>query len=342
MGTVYDFEHRAYIPELKFTPQEVEGFAALAPYDKSIIYWRVSRRPSGSKLTSAEFDAIYGPMVAYDADAKGAKATGVQESDAVFKVSAKRACEANPDQCLRVAAELVERGAIEEAVHAYERALARAPDRVEVSNSSRWLVQHYFDQGRTQRALEVAQMCAAVQSGGGFATLGQLLERMGRYDEAERTYIDMAKRYRELEVRLLAFYLRYERRQTDGKFRVQAADAEKKLFPGGLKRVTLSDLRALVDRFGVTGASQAGAPVPEVTSRELQDMGLRPADRVIAVDGYRVINEYQYACVIGFTDQPEVAIIALRDGQYAELMGKMARRRYGPRQAAAQAPPSRR
>jgi tetratricopeptide (TPR) repeat protein len=339
MGTVYDFEHRAYIPELKFTPQEVEGLAALAPYDKSIIYWRVSRRPPGSKLTSSEFDAIYGPMVAYDADAKGTKATRVQESDVAFKASAKRACDASPDQCLRVAEELVERDAIEEAVHAYERALARAPDRVDVSNSSGWLVQHYFEQGKTERALEVARMCAAVQSAGGFVTLGQLLERMGRYDEAERTYIDLAKRYPEQDVRLSAFYMRSERRVADGKFRVQAAAAEQKLFPGGLKRVTLSDLRSLVQRFGMTGSARAGAPTPEGTAKELQDMGLRLGDVVVAVDGYRVINEPQYSCVIGFADLPEVKMILLRNGEYVELTGKMVRRLYGPRQGATQAQP---
>ncbi len=137
-----------------------------------------------------------------------------------------------------MAEELVERGAIEEAVRAYERALARAPDRVEVSNSSRWLVQHYFEQGNAKRALEIAHMCAGVGSAGGFVTLGQILERMGRYDEAERTYMDLAKRYPQLEVRLFAFYMRYERRVADGKFRLQAAAAEQTLFPGGLKRVT--------------------------------------------------------------------------------------------------------
>ncbi len=59
---------------------------------------------------------------------------------------------------------------------------------------------------------------------------------------------------------------------------------------------------------------------------------------MIAVDGYRVINEFQYSCVVGFTDQPEVALIALRNGQYVELKGKMPRRRYGALQVATQVP----
>ena len=94
---------------------------------------------------------------------------------------------------------------------AYERAVEHARDRVAVSNSTRWLVQHYFEEGRADRALEVARMGAAVYSASGLDILGQLTERMGRYDEAEGAYVAMAGRYPSEAFRLPAFYVRYRR-----------------------------------------------------------------------------------------------------------------------------------
>jgi hypothetical protein len=58
-------------------------------------------------------------------------------------------------------------------------------------------------------------------------------------------------------------------------------------------------------------------------------------DTVLVLDGYRVFDGQQYACVLSLSDGPEVTMIVLWDGKdFVELAGKMARRRYGPRQGA--------
>jgi tetratricopeptide (TPR) repeat protein len=339
MGTLYDVEHRSYLPALGFSPNEIESLAKLAPYDQTLMYWRVSRHPLESKITQAEFDALYGPVAAYDAKAQRFQATRVEKGDASFLVEAKRVCQANADQCLGVAREMVERGAVNEAVQAYERAVEGARDRVAVSNASDWLVQHYFEEGRTERALEVARLAASVQSAGGLDTLGRLAERMGRYEEAEGAYVALARRYPDQGWRLSAFYVRYERRVGDGRFRAQAGAAEKELFPAGMKRVSIAELRALADRNG-PGMSSMGVGIMDVPSKDLQALGLRFQDVVLALDGYRVINQAQYSCILGLTDQPEVTMIVQRQGkEYLELAGKMDRRRYGPREGTRAAPP---
>ncbi len=335
LGTLYDLDHRSYIPAFGLGAPAIEGLARLAPYDQTVMYWRMSRHPLEEKITQAEFDEIYGPVVAYDAKAQRARATRVDVPDPQFVAAAKQACAANADQCLRMANELVDRGADEEAVRAYERAVRSARDRVAVSTSTRWLVQHYFEAGRDARALEVARMSAEVHSAAGLDILGQLTERMGRYEEAEGAYVALAAAYRDEAYRLPAFYFRHERRVGDGRFRAQAAAAEKELFPAGLKRASIADLRALEARNGPSGAARTGFPFMEEPSKGQKALGLRMGDTILVLDGYRVFNEQQYACVLWLSDGPEVTMIVLRDGKdFVELAGKMERRRYGPRQGA--------
>jgi tetratricopeptide (TPR) repeat protein len=341
MGTLYDFDGRSYVPALGISVPEIERLAKLAPYDGTIMYWRSSRRPVESKLTPAEFDTIYGPVVAYDSKAQRIRATRVEATDAESRLAAKTLCETDADQCISAANRLVDQGATEEAVAAYERAVKLARDRVGVSQYTRWLVQHYFEEGRDDRALEVARMSAAVYSGGGLDTLAQLLERMGRYEEAESTYRALAERYPQDEASLLAFYVRYERRVADGKFRAQAAAAEKKLFPNGMTRTSLADLRGPSGPFGPAGHARPGSGFLDEPPKDLKALGLRVGDNVMAIDGYRVSNDDQYTCIIRLTDQPEVTMIVSRNGEYVELAGKMDRRRFGPRQPKPAASPPR-
>jgi hypothetical protein len=155
---------------------------------------------------------------------------------------------------------------------------------------------------------------------------------MGRYEEAESTYAALAERYPNSAFVLDVFYMRYERRVGDGRFRAEAARAEKKLFPGGMKRVTLADMGGPVDVAGPAGPARAGLPVMEEPSKEFKDMGLRVGDNVVALDGYRVYTDVQYACIRRLTDQPDTSVIVARNGEYIELKGKTERRRYGPRE----------
>ena len=231
-----------------------------------------------------------------------------------------------------MANELVDRGFANDAVQAFERAVEAARDRVAVSIGARWLVQRYFEEGRTDRALEVARQCAAVHSAGGLDILGQLAERMGRYDEAEGAYVAMARSYPDEAFRLSAYYIRYERRVADGRYRAQAAAAERELFPGGMKQVSVAELRTLAAGSGGPGASPVGAPMREMPTKDLQAVGLRMGDTVLAVDGYRVLNASQYSCVFWLTDRPEVSMVVWR-GQFVELSGSIDRQRHGPRDA---------
>ena len=102
----------------------------------------------------------------------------------------------------------------------------------------------------------------------------------------------------------------------------------------------MEELPKLANGIGPMGLARMGAPITEMPAKDQQALGLRLGDMVMVLDGYRVLNDPQYACILWLNDGPEVSMIVLREGKdYVELKGTMARRRYGPREGTKPAPP---
>lgn len=177
-----------------------------------------------------------------------------------------------------------------------------------------------FDHGGTLRYREVV-----VYSGSGLRAMGRLLERMGKYREAESYYKKVAERYQK-ETSLDQFYVRYEKRVGDGRYRAEAAQALKTIFPDGLQRATLADF--------TTPALPRGHPLSSDPGVQLSQLGLKPGDMILAVDGYRVQSADQYNTVWSFTDAADISLIVWRRGRYLELKGRVRREPFGPRPSA--------
>jgi hypothetical protein len=299
-----------------------------APFDPGLIYLYVGRK-FGAKPPPKELTGLLGPLLDYNLWAMKRRAALFEDDVAAYRGAYEPICRLDPDSCLTLASYLVDRDVEEGTAEAFERAVSGAHDRVGVANRSGWLLDYYFDHRRPDDALRLAQMAADVYSAEGLRLMGRLMERMGRYREAESYYKKIVERYQNQEV-IDAFYIRYEQRIGDGRFRAEAQEALKKRFPQGLQRATLADL-------GPAPLPGRGYTVTWKPDLAMERLGLKPRDVIVALDGYRVDTHQQYEVVWRFTDKRDVAMIVWREGHYVELKGQMRREPYGPSAASSDA-----
>jgi tetratricopeptide (TPR) repeat protein len=282
--------------------------------------------PEWNEATIESVTSLYGPLVEYDVYIMGLLAWTQRTDVATARRLYDRIAALVPDEYLRLGDYLVDAGLEDEAAAAYEKGIAKAGDRVGVSNNVQWLVGYYCDRSRIDRAREVAQMAADVGSGAGLRAMGYVFERVGRYGDAHDWYQKIVERYGEAHrERLDDFYIRYAHRVGDGRFGGEAAAALAKVFPAGLQRVSLAELdgpprlRDAVHAVKVSGDS-------------LRDtrLGLLKDDVVVAFNGYRVQNARQYRVLWSFDDRPEATVIVWRQGRYVEVKGRFKHLAYGP------------
>jgi tetratricopeptide (TPR) repeat protein len=291
---------------------------SLAPFDASLVRALAAMR----ELSFEEKAKLFGPLADYDVAAMVDLArTRAADPALVLPIYAK-ATAINPDYFFELGHYLVDLDRDGEAVVAYEKGIRLARDRVRASNSVLWLVGHYCDEGRLGRAREVAEMAAEVYSGQGLATMGYLMERLGRYDEARDWYQKIVERYDDRD-EIDAFYVRYDHRVGDGRFRAETDAAMRRLFPRGLERVSLPGLKPPPQR-------SPDEVVVGGRSWRSTRFGLAKDDLVVALNGYRVRNDDQYQCLWTFDDDSEAAVIVWREGRFLEIKGRMKVIRYDP------------
>ena len=301
----------------------------LAPFDRRPV-GLLPKAPAGREAETLR--ERFGPLLEYDLWAMTllARAVPREESPALYE----RIVALDPDTYLELGGVLVDLGREDEAAAAGEKAIAQARDRVGVSNGLYWLVGYYCDRGNMARARAVAEIAADVYSSEGLRTMGYLMERLGRYTEAESWYKQIVERYESTHA-LDQFYVRYEQRVADGRFRTRAREALQRLFPDGLRRVALADLQ------GRPGLAAPDGSEIVVSGRYVRStrFGLRKGDVVVALNGYAVRNDEQYELVWSLDDAPEATAIVWRDGRYVEVKGPMADTKYGPVQGASSPEP---
>jgi tetratricopeptide (TPR) repeat protein len=271
----------------------------------------------------AELAGFYGPVAEYDLRVMSSMASAAGADTNAYRALYEKMAAIEPEKYFDLGSYLVDLDLDDEAAAAYEKGVEKARDRVLVSNSVRWLVGHYFDRSRVGRARELAEMAAGVYSGGGLRTMAYLMERLGRYDEAEQWYQKVVERYGESGQELLdEFYVRYDHRVGDGRFGGRTAAALARIFPEGLERVSISELTA-------PPPPGQGVRVSGRSHRTTQ-FGLMKDDVVVALNGYRVTTDPQYQLLWTFDDRPEATVIAWRRDRYVEVKGRLKRMAYGP------------
>ncbi len=301
----------------------LESLHALAPYDLWILRDLLAVRYLG-EATPAETEELWGPVREYDAGLKWNLLAAARD-DATYLRYAKEACDSDVEACGVLSDELYMHGLGTDARSLFERAYANARDRVSLSNHESQAIDDYFDRGQTERALKVAQEGAAVYSEAGLEDMGRVLERLGKYEQAEALYKEMAERYEGSRWHLDVFYFRYQHRIGGDLFQEQATEVTQRVFPRGLERVSLNEWKE--PPFPIEGAS-----VPDGSARaaSLRQAGVVAGDVILAIDHYRVRNDTQYLCVIRLTDAPTINLLVWRGGRILELNGPVLRLHFGP------------
>jgi tetratricopeptide (TPR) repeat protein len=310
-GTAYDLLHRTLRPGCPQPPMvdAITRWAAQAPYELWTGWCAESQRSTDKRPTVDMRRAALGSLADYDLDAVMRLHDHAAVTPEEYLGTATKACQLDDEKCDILADHLVENGREEEAARAYESWITHARDAVGVSNKVTWLVRYYYDMGKRDRAMKIAQMAAETYSARGLETLAHLYDQMGRYEDAEDTYRKINERYENSGQALAAFYLRQSRRTNNPQIEARAKSLVTKQFPNGFEHVTLADFNA--------------SPTDGLAFRRLfaraEHIGLREHDIVVAMDGLRVRNIDQYYVVNRVSHDPTMTVVVWRDGRYQEL-----------------------
>jgi tetratricopeptide (TPR) repeat protein len=200
-----------------------------------------------------------------------------------------------------------------------EKAYELAEDRVWMANNSQFLVERLYEQGKKDRAEEVAGAAAEVYSRGGLETYGWLKEKEQQWDEALETYRKIDKRYNDKDAFAEAGYWMRRQQAGAGWNEAKSGAVFKRYFPDGLKRGTLADFKEPPRQGAVFSNS----------STALSQNGLRAGQVVVAVDGIRVENFAQYQAVREVTNEDRMKLIVWNGQEYREIQTEAYNRRFG-------------
>ncbi len=284
----------------------VQTVHALAPWDRGLA-WAALEAVHGHHVPYAALVENFGLFSDYDAGALRGLADASGDAPARQEELHRKRCDLVVDTCNSLADHLAAHGRLEEAIALDRKFFEGARDRVKASNQARRLVDWDFEHGRKQEALSVAQRAAEVASYGGIETLALLLEKMGRYGEAAKRFEEIKDHYGNVG-QLIAFY---NRRAAAGAtlFAGRREAALKELFPAGMEKASLADFSS-PPRDGLIMRGGSG---------EMNKVGLRENDIVVALDGTRVHSYEQYDVVRGMLKGTEMALIVWSQGHYREV-----------------------
>jgi hypothetical protein len=302
LGTVFDPSSRPWRqgPALQFTPALIEPYRDAAPFSPSLCF--VSLGKDYEKASAAVLKKEFGPIADYNLDAAKRIAAAQKDDPAAYMAAMQKVIELSPEHLADVAEYSVIHGDAEAARRAYERWFAAGRDEVAIANSSGWLVRDYFLRHENAKANALAERAARVYSYGGLMVRARLYDWMGDARSAERYYRMAAERY-DYPADLAGFYMRHPRKGLD------VDQVMWKVFPAGVTRIVLPTL---------TDAPRDGISVETAGSLGEQN-GIRSGDIIIAVDGIRVQNVWQYHAAKGASLDPVVRYTVWRDLRYFEV-----------------------
>jgi tetratricopeptide (TPR) repeat protein len=296
-------------------PRVAEDAARRAPFSNYLAYYAPFHRHNSEDIPYAELRESHARLLDYDVAALTELTDRLFDDDDELVRMAERICALDVERCAAQAEVLYDVGRRDPAERLWKRALADADDQIDLSNNLHKYVALLMDRGDVEEALRVAQRAAKVYSGTGLVTLAYALERAGRFDEAARQHALVVERYGDREAEN-AFYIRYSLRHGTDRFASQVKVAMAEVFPHGLRRMG----RAEAEQARLAGVYRYKE------TRVERHLGMRPTDRVVAVDGIAVETEEQYG-VLWSLRGPEVAFVLRKntgDGKwpYVEMRGR--------------------
>jgi tetratricopeptide (TPR) repeat protein len=308
-GTLYDLSSRSLRPGCRRPPsvEQARAWAAEAPYDFwtgwSAEWYAATGEPAIADLTRA-----LGPLLDYDRHALVHLLEHVTSSLDAQILTARRLCRVSPSRCDSLAQLLLRAGRPSDAMTAYEAWIAGTRDSVAVSNGITWIVRYYQNQGRADRAMELANRAAATGSSTGLETLAHALDRNGAYAEAQQIYERIAAQYNNARP-LGVSYLRQGARAGDTSLQARGMELLRRDLPHGMERLALHALDA-TPKDGLA----------------LEDFGPRPAaaglqrhDVLVGIDEWRIRSVAHYWVATRLSHDDRMTLTVWRDGIYKQF-----------------------
>ncbi|RBP43819.1 hypothetical protein DES53_105218 [Roseimicrobium gellanilyticum] len=322
-GTAFDFDHRMQALRLPALPPGGKDYHSFwkrmltqAPYDYDILRSHIAGNPG--TLPPFERDTqAFKSVSEFNVHAMRKIASCVRNDPKAFASAMNLVCALDPDEYLTVAKILADAGHKEEAAVAYQAAFDKASDRVAMSNSSDWIVNYYFDQGRKDDALKIAAHAAEVYSARGLETAAKLMERMEKWEEARAYYEASTERYN-APGGLLQFASR--RKEHDPAMAQLYERMMGVQFPSGMRKVTMADFNTVPEK----GVAFTGE------SYHTRQWKLKVGDVIVALDGVLVETFPQYDVVRCLQPGSTPLALIIWDGtQYREVAATVPDRRFG-------------
>jgi tetratricopeptide (TPR) repeat protein len=201
-----------------------------------------------------------------------------------------------------------ERNQDEKAATYFEKAMALHPDSVAAAGRSSWLIKYYQRKGMISKALALADKAAEVYSYSGLQAKADLLESLGKYDEAWEYFLKLEERY-ERSDDLMAFIARYKAKTGNTRYDHELQTRLGKLFPKGLEKATIQTL----------GSPPSDGAIIKQDGKLISDAGLRVGDIIVAVHAIRVHNMQQYSFARETRKAPGMELIVWQQNHYVEI-----------------------
>ncbi len=317
-GTAYDPFPRMNHPSLVNRPDTVaclETLHARAPYDKDIGF-NLLRLKYHEQPTFEQMEKVYHPVLEYNSDRIAELAEVIRGRPEYEKLMLKAAA-IDPYRYYTLA-DYYKKSDEGKAAQYLKKAMELHPDSVTAASQSGWLVQYYQRKGLTTEAMALADKAAETYSLRGLETKAQLLESLGKYDEALDYYRKIDERY-QAPGEVLAFLTRYKARTGSARYDGELQTGLRKLFPGGVEKVTLAQLN---------GPPQSGVSIND-DNRLVEEAGLKVGDIIVALYSIRVQNFEQYDYARSTTTVPEMNLIVWRKNHYLEVKASPPNHRFG-------------
>jgi hypothetical protein len=309
-GTAYDsfprMDHPSLVARRDVIPL-MERLHELAPYEcevsAELLHIKYHDKP-----TFEQMEQVYYPLLEYHSSKINDLAQTVIETPDRYEKLMLRSAAIDPYRYYSLGEFFQERNQDEKAATYFEKAMALHPDSVAAASRSSWLIKYYQRKGMISKALALADKAAEVYSYSGLQAKADLLESLGKYDEAWEYFLKLEERY-ERSDDLMAFIARYKAKTGNTRYDHELQTRLGKLFPKGLEKATIQTL----------GSPPSDGAIIKQDGNLISDAGLKVGDIIVAVHAIRVHNMQQYSFARETRKAPGMELIVWQQNHYVEI-----------------------
>lgn len=319
-GTVYDLHPRLNHPSLISRGDAIAKFEQMhemAPYDCRISDY-ILKNKYNDHPTYQQAMALYHEVMDYSLTSLRWLASASYDDAKQYEDFMTRAAKLDPSCYYALGDYAARQSDQDKAAGFYQKAYDGDEDRVRASNYALWLVRYYLKHDRRIRAEQIATEAGNVYSYRGLEAQAFFSEATSNYDAAFDWYSKIEERYND-SVPVTDFCMRYKELTGDNRFESEVQNRVDKIFPKGLEKVSLAELKTPpADGVLIDGQSAA-----------MESAGLKKGDVIVAAYGIRVHNVVQYTYQRGTKKTPELNLIVWQGDGYHEFNPSLPNHRFG-------------